>query len=86
MPGTGALLLLAFASLVVVVLLILLQLTRLGFLSAPPFPTGRGSACSRPVSFFSLWASASCADDRLSRRPFSGDDTWNALHHLVWEF
>ena len=31
MPGTGALILLAFASLVVIVLLVLLQLTRLGF-------------------------------------------------------
>ena len=32
MPGTGAFLLLAFAGLVVIVLLVLLQLTRLGFL------------------------------------------------------
>src|ERR1700758_4436326 len=32
MPGTGALLLLVFASMVVVILLVLLQLTRLGFL------------------------------------------------------
>ena len=38
MPGTGALLLLAFASLVVVVLLILLQLTRLGFLVRSTIP------------------------------------------------
>ncbi|MGB8261812.1 MAG: hypothetical protein WCE75_15730 [Terracidiphilus sp.] len=38
MPGTGALLLLAFASLVVVVLLVLLQLTRLGFLVRSTIP------------------------------------------------
>jgi hypothetical protein len=38
MPGTGALLLLAFASLVVVVLLVLLQLTRLGFLIRTTIP------------------------------------------------
>ncbi|HUB29427.1 MAG TPA: hypothetical protein VL967_07010 [Terracidiphilus sp.] len=38
MPGTGALLLLAFASLVVVLLLVLLQLTRLGFLIRSTIP------------------------------------------------
>src|SRR5271157_3766483 len=38
MPGTGALLLLAFASLVVVVLLVLFQLTRLGFLVRTTIP------------------------------------------------
>src|SRR5208283_3782968 len=38
MPGSGALLLLAFASLVVFVLLILLQLTRLGFLIRSTIP------------------------------------------------
>ena len=38
MPGTGALLLLAFASLVVIVLLVLLQLTRLGFLVRTTIP------------------------------------------------
>jgi len=38
MPGTGALLLLAFASLVVVVMLVLLQLTRLGFLIRTTIP------------------------------------------------
>ena len=38
MPGTGALLLLAFTSLVVVVLLVLLQLTRLGFLIRTTIP------------------------------------------------
>lgn len=38
MPGTGALLLLAFASLVVAVLLILLQLTRLGYLVRSTIP------------------------------------------------
>ncbi len=38
MPGTGALLLLAFASLVVMVLLVLLQLTRLGFLVRSTIP------------------------------------------------
>ncbi|MGB9407933.1 MAG: hypothetical protein WCA89_10370 [Terracidiphilus sp.] len=38
MPGTGALFLLAFASLVVVVLLVLLQLTRLGFLVRSTIP------------------------------------------------
>jgi hypothetical protein len=38
MPGTGALLLLAFASLVVIVLLVLLQLTRLGYLIRSTIP------------------------------------------------
>jgi hypothetical protein len=38
MPGIGALLLLAFASLVVIVLLVLLQLTRLGFLIRTTIP------------------------------------------------
>ena len=38
MPGTGAFLLLAFASLVVIVLLVLLQLTRLGFLVRSTIP------------------------------------------------
>ena len=38
MPGTGALFLLAFASLVVVVLLVLLQLTRLGYLVRSTIP------------------------------------------------
>jgi len=38
MPGTGALLLLAFASLVVVLLLVLLQLTRLGYLIRSTIP------------------------------------------------
>ena len=38
MPGTGTFLLLAFASLVVIVLLVLLQLTRLGFLVRSTIP------------------------------------------------
>jgi hypothetical protein len=38
MPGTGALLLLAFASVVVIVLLVLLQLTRLGYLIRSTIP------------------------------------------------
>jgi hypothetical protein len=38
MPGTGALLLLAFASLVVIILLVLLQLTRLGYLIRSTIP------------------------------------------------
>src|SRR3569833_857753 len=38
MPGTGALILLAFASLVVIVLLVLLQLTRLGFIVRSTIP------------------------------------------------
>ena len=38
MPGTGALLLLVFASLVVVLLLVFLQLTRLGFLIRSTIP------------------------------------------------
>jgi hypothetical protein len=37
--------LLAFVGLVVIVLLVLLQLTRLGYLIRATFPTGRGSAC-----------------------------------------
>jgi hypothetical protein len=37
-PGTGALILLAFASLVVILLLVLLQLTRLGFIVRSTIP------------------------------------------------
>ena len=38
MPGTGALLLLAFASLVIVLFLVLLHLTRLGFVIRATIP------------------------------------------------
>ena len=46
MPGTGTFLLLAFASLVVVLLLVFLQLTRLGFVVRSTIPDRPGAACS----------------------------------------
>lgn len=88
MPGTGALLLLAFASLVVVVLLILLQLTRLGFLirsTIPDRPRRRMFIAS--VSFFITFLGVRLLVSLVihNRGPFS----WVVvrglhIHHLVW--
>jgi hypothetical protein len=88
MPGTGALLLLAFASLVVVVLLVLLQLTRLGFLirsTIPDRPRRRMFIAS--VSFVFTFAGVRL----LVRLIMSnvGPFEWVMvrglhIHHLVW--
>ncbi len=88
MPGTGALLLLAFASLVVVVLLVLLQLTRLGFLirsTIPDRPRRRMFIAS--VSFFITFLGVRLLVSLVihNRGPFD----WvvvhgRHIHHLVW--
>jgi hypothetical protein len=88
MPGTGALLLLVFASLVVVVLLVLLQLTRLGFLirtTIPDRPRRRMFIAS--VSFVLTFAGVRF----LVRLIMSnvGPFEWVMvrglhIHHLVW--
>jgi hypothetical protein len=88
MPGTGALLLLAFASLVVVLLLVLLQLTRLGFVvrsTIPDRPRRRMFIAS--VSFLITFAGVRLLVMLIihNRGPFG----WvmvrgHHIHHLVW--
>ncbi len=88
MPGTGALLLLAFASLVVVVLLVLLQLTRLGFLvrsTIPDRPRRRMFLAS--VSFLITFIGVRLIVSLVihGHGPFE----WvmvrgRHIHHLVW--
>ena len=88
MPGTGALLLLAFASLVVVVLLILLQLTRLGFLirsTIPDRPRRRMFIAS--VSFFFTFLGVRLLVSFVIHN--HGPFDWvvvhgRHIHHLVW--
>src|SRR5208337_4392307 len=88
MPGIGALLLLAFASVVVVVLLVLLQLTRLGFLirsTIPDRPRRRMFIAS--VSFLVTFLGVRILVRLIvhSQGPFQ----WVVvrglhIHHLVW--
>jgi hypothetical protein len=88
MPGDGALLLLAFASLVVVVLLVLLQLTRLGLLvrtTIPDRPRQRMFLAS--VSFLLTFVGVRILVHKIvsSEGPFE----WvvvrgTHIHHLVW--
>jgi hypothetical protein len=88
MPGTGTLLLLAFASLVVVMLLVLLQLTRLGFLvrsTIPDRPRQRMFLAS--VAFVITFAGVRLLVHLIvdGRGPFQ----WvvvrgHHIHHLVW--
>jgi hypothetical protein len=88
MPGTGALLLLAFASVVIVILLVLLQLTRLGYLirtTIPDRPRRRMFIAS--VSFLFTFAGVRF----LVRLIMSnvGPFEWVMvrglhIHHLVW--
>jgi hypothetical protein len=88
MPGTGALLLLAFASLVVVVLLILLQLTRLGFLvrsTIPDRPRQRMFLAS--VSFLLTFVGVRVLVRMIVYH--EGPFQWvmihgTHIHHLVW--
>jgi hypothetical protein len=88
MPGTGALLLLAFASMVAILLLVLLQLTRLGFLvrtTIPDRPRRRLFIAS--VSFLFTFVGV-----RLLVRLVVNDKgpfQWvmvrgHHVHHLVW--
>jgi hypothetical protein len=88
MPGTGALLLLAFAGLVVTVLLVLLQLTRLGFLvrsTIPDRPRRRMFIAS--VSFLVTFAGVRILVHRIVNH--EGHFQWVMvhgmhIHHLVW--
>lgn len=87
-PGTGALILLAFASLVVILLLVLLQLTRLGFIvrsTIPDRPRRRMFIAS--VSFLITFAGVRLIVSSVihNRGPFG----WvmvrgHHIHHLVW--
>jgi len=88
MPGVGALLLLAFASLVVIVLLVLLQLTRLGFIvrsTIPDRPRQRMFLAS--VSFLLTFVGVRFLVHRIVTH--EGIFQWvvvrgTHIHHLVW--
>ena len=88
MPGTGALLLLAFASLVVIILLVLLQLTRLGYLvrsTIPDRPRRRMFIAS--VSFLFTFVGVRILVSRIVNH--EGHFQWVVvhglhIHHLVW--
>src|SRR5580658_7064874 len=88
MPGSGALLLLAFASLVIFVLLVLLQLTRLGFLirtTIPDRPRRRMFISS--VSFLITFLGVRLMVHRIVNH--QGHFQWVVvrglhIHHLVW--
>ena len=88
MPGTGALLLLVFASLVVVVLLVLLQLTRLGFLirsTIPDRPRRRMFLAS--LSFLITFLGVRLLVSLVIHQ--HGPFEWvmvrgRHIHHLVW--
>jgi hypothetical protein len=88
MPGTGTLLLLAFASMVVVLLLVLLQLTRLGFLvrsTIPDRPRRRMFIAS--VSFLITFAGVRLIVSLVIHN--HGPFDWvmvkgHHIHHLVW--
>src|ERR1039457_770423 len=88
MPGTGALLLLAFASLVIVLFLILLHLTRLGFLiraTIPDRPRQRMFIAS--VSFLVTFVGVRILVSMITHN--EGPFGWvtvrgHHIHHLVW--
>jgi hypothetical protein len=88
MPGTGALFLLAFASLVAAVLLVLLQLTRLGYLvrsTIPDRPRRRMFLAS--VSFLLTFVGVRILVHRIVNH--EGRLQWvvihgTHIHHLVW--
>jgi hypothetical protein len=88
MPGPGTLLLLAFASTVVIVLLILLQLTRLGFLirsTIPDRPRQRMFMAS--LSFLITFIGVRVLVGLIVRH--EGPFQWvvvrgHHIHHLVW--
>jgi hypothetical protein len=88
MPGTGALLLLVFASLVVILLLVLLQLTRLGFVirsTIPDRPRRRMFIAS--VSFLITFLGVRLLVSLVIHQ--HGPFEWvmvrgRHIHHLVW--
>jgi hypothetical protein len=88
MPGTGALILLAFAALVVVSLLVLLQLTRLGILvraTIPDRPRRRMfiASVSFAITFIGVRVLVSLI--RHNEGPFNWVEVRGLhIHHLVW--
>ena len=88
MPGTGALLLLVFASLVIVLFLVLLHLTRLGFLiraTIPDRPRRRMFIAS--ISFLVTFVGVRILVHRIAHH--EGRFHWvvihgTHIHHLVW--
>ena len=88
MPGTGTFLLLAFATLVVILLLVLLQLTRLGFLvrsTIPDRPRRRMFIAS--VSFVVTFVGVRILVVMITHN--QGPFQWvvvrgHHIHHLVW--
>ncbi len=88
MPSTGALLLLAFASLVIVLLLVVLQLTRLGLLiraTIPDRPRRRMFIAS--VSFLVTFIGVRVLVSTITHN--EGPFQWvtvrgHHIHHLVW--
>jgi hypothetical protein len=88
MPASGTFLLLAFASLVVILLLVLLQLTRLGFLvrsAIPDRPRRRMFLAS--VSFVVTFVGVRVLVQLITRH--EGPFQWvmvrgHHIHHLVW--
>jgi hypothetical protein len=88
MPGTGALVLLVFASLVVVLLLVFLELTRLGFLvrtTIPDRPRRRMFLAS--VAFFFTFLGVRLLVSLVIHQ--HGPFGWvmvrgRHIHHLVW--
>jgi len=86
MPGTGALLLFAFAALVVILLLVLLQLTRLGFvIRATDRPRQRMFIAS--VAFVITFVGVRVLVELIRRDV--GPFQWvlvggRHIHHLVW--
>jgi hypothetical protein len=88
MPGVGALLLLAFASLVVIVLLVLLQLTRLGFLIRTTIPDRpRRRIFISSFSFLITFTGVRILVHRIVNH--QGHFQWvvvrgHHIHHLVW--
>jgi hypothetical protein len=90
MPSTGALILLAFASLVVAVLLVLLQLTRLGYVvraTIPDRPRRRMFLAS--VAFLLTFAGVRLLVRLIVHENDEGPFQWvvvhgRHIHHLVW--
>jgi hypothetical protein len=88
MPRTGTFLLLAFAGLIVILLLVLLQLTRLGFLvrsTIPDRPRQRMFIAS--VSFLLTFIGVRVLVQLITRN--IGPFQWvvvrgHHIHHLVW--
>jgi len=90
MLGSGALFLLAFASLVVVVLLVLLQLTRLGYLVRATIPDRpRRSMFIASVAFLVTFIGVRLLVWMIVHKNNEGPFQWvmvhgRHIHHLVW--